>query len=176
MREYLQYKILEIIFNSKIAGNLSFLGGTALRIIYNNTRFSEDLDFDNFGLSQKEFTLLSKEVKNGLIKQGYKTEIRNVFKGAYRCYVKMPKILFNSDLSGFEEEKIMIQIDTMPHNFKYKPDRKILNKFDIFTQINITPPDIVLSQKIYAILNRKRAKGRDFFDVIFLLQKTRPKR
>ncbi len=165
---------MEIIFNSKIADKLSFLGGTALRIVYNNTRFSEDLDFDNFGLTQEDFILLSNEVKNGLIRQGYKTEIRNVFKGAYRCYVKIPKILFDSDLSGFEEEKIMIQIDTMPHNFKYESDKKILNKFDVFTQINATPLDVLLSQKIYAILNRKRAKGRDFFDVIFLLQRTKP--
>jgi len=174
LREYLQYKILEIIFNSKVVNKLSFLGGTALRIIYNNTRFSEDLDFDNFGLTQEEFTLLSKEVENGLIKQGYKAQIRNIFKGVYRCYIKIPKILFDNDLSGFEEEKIMIQIDTLSHNFKYKPDKKILNKFDVFTQINITPSSILLSQKIYAILNRKRAKGRDFFDVIFLLQKTKP--
>ena len=174
LREYLQYKILEIIFNSKIANKLSFLGGTALRIVHNNTRFSEDLDFDNFGLTQEEFALLSEEVESGLVKQGYKAEVRNVFKGAYRCYIKLPKILFNSDLSGFKEEKIMIQVDTMPHNFKYRSDKKILNKFDVFTQINATPPDILLSQKIYAILNRKRAKGRDFFDVIFLLQKTKP--
>jgi len=174
LREYLQYKILEIIFNSKIAGKLSFLGGTALRIIYNNTRFSEDLDFDNFGLNENEFTLLSKKVEGELIKQGYKAKVRNVFKGAYRCYIKIPRILFDNNLSGFEEEKIMIQIDTMPHDFKYNPDKRILNKFDVFTQINITPLDILLSQKIYAILNRKRAKGRDFFDVIFLLQKTKP--
>jgi len=106
LREYLQYKILEIIFNSKVVNKLSFLGGTALRIIYNNTRFSEDLDFDNFGLTQEEFTLLSKEVENGLIKQGYKAQIRNIFKGVYRCYIKIPKILFDNDLSGFEEEKL----------------------------------------------------------------------
>nr|HPI52929.1 nucleotidyl transferase AbiEii/AbiGii toxin family protein [Smithellaceae bacterium] len=44
----------------------------------------------------------------------------------------------------------------------------------IFTQIFVTPPDILLSQKICALLSRKRAKGRDFYDVIFLLQKTKP--
>jgi predicted nucleotidyltransferase component of viral defense system len=42
LREYLQCKILEIIAASEYATKLSFLGGTALRIIYNNTRFSED--------------------------------------------------------------------------------------------------------------------------------------
>ncbi len=174
LREYLQYKILEIIFNSKLAPKFSFLGGTALRIIYGNTRFSEDLDFDNFGLDQNSFSLLAKEVERGLKKEGYEVETRNVFKGAYRCYIKIPKVLFDNKISNMENEKIMIQIDTAPHNFNYKPDNKILNKFDVFTQILATPLDILLSQKIYAILNRKRPKGRDFFDAIFLLQKTKP--
>lgn len=174
LREYLQYQILEIIFNSSFANKISFLGGTALRIAHDNTRFSEDLDFDNFGLSQDEFSLLTQEVRRGLAKHGYEVEIRNVFKGAYRCYVKIPKILFDNKIAGLEEEKIMIQIDTMPHDFEYAPDKKILNKFDVFTQILVTPLDVLLSQKIYAALNRKRAKGRDFFDILFLLQKTKP--
>jgi predicted nucleotidyltransferase component of viral defense system len=41
-REYLQYKILAVIFTSNYGSKLSFLGGTALRIIHNNNRFSED--------------------------------------------------------------------------------------------------------------------------------------
>ena len=174
LREYLQYKILEIIFNSKLSNKLSFIGGTALRIVYDNHRFSEDLDFDNFGLTKKEFIFLAKEIENKLQKEGYLPEIRNVFKDAYRCYIKIPHILFENKISNLLEEKIMIQVDTASHNFDYKPDKKILNKFEIFTQIFVTPLDILLSQKIYAVLNRKRAKGRDFFDMIFLLPKTKP--
>jgi predicted nucleotidyltransferase component of viral defense system len=174
LREYLQYKILEIIFNSDLASKLSFLGGTALRIIYGNKRFSEDLDFDNFGLSQRDFSLLAEEIEKNLKKEGYAVEIRNVFKGAYRCYVKIPNILYDNKISDLAEEKIMIQIDTAPHNFSYAPDKKIINKFDVFTHIFATPIDILLSQKIYAVLNRKRAKGRDFFDVFFLLQRAKP--
>lgn len=62
MREYLQYKILEIIFSSRLAPKLSFIGGTVLRIVHENTRFSEDLDFDNFKLSESDFDLLTKEI------------------------------------------------------------------------------------------------------------------
>ena len=193
LREYLQYKILDIIFNfnfknspsslssSSNAGfssvkssKLSFMSGTSLRVIYNNSRFSEDLDFDNFGLTQNEFTLLSEKIKKELELEGYSTEIKNVFKNAYRCYIKIPKILFDEKLSGLPEEKIIIQVDTEPQNFEYEPERKIINKFDVFTEILATPPDILLSQKIYASLNRRRAKGRDFWDIIFLLQKTKP--
>lgn len=174
LREYLQYKILEIIFNSKIGKELTFLGGTALRIIHGNSRFSEDLDFDNFGITESQFTTLTDEIKRDLILQGYKVEIRNVFKGAYRSYIKMPGILFDNNMSSFQEEKIMIQIDTVPHVFDYERDLKIINKFNVFTQVYVTPIDILLSQKMYASINRKRAKGRDFFDIVFLLQKTKP--
>ncbi len=174
LREYLQYKILEIVFNSSYANKLSFLGGTALRILYNNTRFSEDLDFDNFNLKQSEFKDLINIIDKSLNKLGLKVETKLVFKGAWRAYIKIPKILLENNLSHLSNQKILIQIDTAPHNFKYQADKKILNKFDVFTQIFSTPIDILLSQKIYTIFNRKRAKGRDFFDVIFLLALTGP--
>jgi predicted nucleotidyltransferase component of viral defense system len=174
LREYLQYKILEIIFNSKYAQDLIFLGGTVLRIVYNNNRFSEDLDFDNFKITEEQFADLANEVKKGLELQGYEVEIKNVFKGAYRSYIRMPKVLFDNDMSDMVEEKILIQIDTVPQAFDYKKDTKILNKFDVFTQIFTTPIDILLSQKIYAALNRDRAKGRDFFDIVFLFPQTKP--
>jgi predicted nucleotidyltransferase component of viral defense system len=153
---------------------LSFLGGTALRIIYNNSRFSEDLDFNNFGLSKKQFVSLADEVKNGLESQGYKVEIKNVFKGACRSYIKIPGLLFDNKMSNMQDEKILIQIDTAPHFFDYTRELKIINKFDVFTQVYATPLDILLSQKIYAALNRPRAKGRDFFDIVFLFPQTEP--
>ncbi len=96
LREYLQYKILEIIFNSGLAHRLSFLGGTALRIVHENNRFSEDLDFDNFKLSENDFMRLTKEIQNGLQKEGYDVEIRAVMKSAFRCYVKLPQVLFDN--------------------------------------------------------------------------------
>jgi predicted nucleotidyltransferase component of viral defense system len=150
------------------------LGGTALKIVYDNSRFSEDLDFDNFGLEENEFREISILVKKKLELEGYVVEVKNVYKGAYRCYVRIPKLLFDIGLSGYEEEKILIQLDTAPHGFNYKPDRIILNKFDVFTEINVTPLDIILAQKIFAIFNRKVMKGRDFYDVVFLLSKTNP--
>lgn len=174
LREYFQYKILEIIFNSKHAPKLAFLGGTALRIIFGNKRFSEDLDFDNFGLTQKEFIEITEIVKQGLELEGYETEIRSVFKGAFRCYLKLPQILFREGLTGNKTEKILIQIDTTSHHFPYRPKREAINKFDVLTEVLITPPDILLSQKIAAALGRKTAKGRDFYDIMFLSGKTRP--
>lgn len=174
LREYLQYKILEIIFVSEYASKLSFLGGTALRIVYGNTRFSEDLDFDNFSLHGDEFNGLARKVRTGLEREGMKTEVDTVAKGAYRCRVRLPDILFANELSPHQEEKILIQIDSAAHHFDYKPDKKILNKFDVYSEIFVTPADILLSQKMCAAIGRKRPKGRDFYDIVFLLSFTKP--
>lgn len=169
LREYLQYKILDIIFKNEIGNKLSFLGGTAIKICYGSTRFSEDLDFDNFDLGMDDFDKLSLIIKNELSLEGYEVEVRNVFKGAFRCYIKIPHILYENNLSNMENEKILIQVDTVPHGFKYLPTDFLLQKFDVFRNIKITSPDIILSQKVAAILGRKRMKGRDFFDLVFLM-------
>ncbi|MDX2248254.1 MAG: nucleotidyl transferase AbiEii/AbiGii toxin family protein [Bacteroidia bacterium] len=170
-KEYLQYKILEIIFESPYADKLAFMGGTCLRIVYGNTRFSEDLDFDNFNLSIDNFTDLTRYIKTELERQGYEVEMRNVEKGAWHCYIRFPELLYRAGLTRHKEEKILIQLDTEPHAFDYLFEQPILNKFDVFTQINAVPEDLLLAQKFYAVVNRKRNKGRDFFDIVFLLSR-----
>lgn len=174
LREYLQYKILELLFQSGYALKFVFLGGTCLRIVHNNPRFSEDLDFDNFGLSEKDFEEVSHIILKGLKMQGFQVEMRNVFRGAYHCYIRFPGILFEAGLSGHREAKILINLDTEPQGFSFEPESFFLNRFDVFTSIRTTPPDILLSQKIIAITNRRQPKGRDFFDVVFLLGKVNP--
>lgn len=171
LREYLQYKILEIIFSGPFSTKLCFLGGTCLRIIHNQQRFSEDLDFDNFNLSEKEFKSISKNIENKLLSEGYEVECKEIIKGAFHCYIRFPKILFNEGLTGHLEEKILIQLDTEAQGYKFNPEAFILNKFDVFTSILTTPLPILLAQKFYAVINRKRNKGRDFYDIIFLLSK-----
>lgn len=175
IREYLQYKILQIVFdNSAYANKLCFLGGSCLRLVYENSRFSEDLDFDNFKLSQEDFDGISSIIATNLKKEGYEVEIKNVLNGTFHCYIRFPELLYKEGLSGHKEEKILIQLDTEPQHFDFEPGRHILNKFDVFTEILTTPEDILLAQKFYAILNRPRPKGRDFFDAVFLLGKTHP--
>ena len=174
LREYLQYKILQAIFDSKNASKLAFLGGTALRIVHGNNRFSEDIDLDNFGLKWSEFEEVIQKVKRFLELEGFNVEVRNVAKGAYRCYLKIPALLYEQGLSPFPEEKILIQVDTTAQGYSYKPETILLNKFDVFTDIRVTPLDILLSQKIYTSVNRKKTRGRDFYDITYLSSRTKP--
>ncbi len=174
LREYLQCKILEILFQSDYANKFAFLGGTCLRLMHDTQRFSEDLDFDNFSVSKDEFTRVADVIKQGLELQGYNVEIRNVMRGAFHCYIRFPGILYAHNLSGHKEAKITINLDTEPQNFAFVPDKPLFRKFDVFTTVFTTPVDILLSQKIAAIGGRKRPKGRDFYDTTFLFAKTKP--
>jgi len=164
LKEYLQHKILDILFSTKYSNQLVFMGGTSIRIIHNSTRFSEDLDFDNLGLSQSEFTQIADIIKYQLSLEGYEVEIKTVFKAAFHCHIKFPGILFEQELTDHKEKKILIQLDAEPQNFSYTSEKFLLNKFGIFRFITTTPISLLLSQKICACLLRKNAKGRDFFD------------
>lgn len=174
LREYLQCKILEIIFDSEFANSLCFMGGTAIRIVHSNNRFSEDLDFDNLHLDKRKFEKLTKQIGKKLSLEGYEPEIKSVFKGALHSYFKFPGLLFENRLSGHPKEKLTVQMEAEPQNFDYRPDKITLNRFDVFLQINVVPPDILLAQKIVAVFKRKRPMGRDFYDAVFLLGRTKP--
>lgn len=171
LREYIQYKILESIYSSKYSNNLIFMGGTSLRIVYGNQRFSEDLDFDNTNLTKQDFEALIEIVEKSLQNEGYDAEIRIIYKKAFHCYIKIPSILYKEGLSNLPNQKITIRIDTTPQNYNYNYSTYTLDSFDIFQNIKVAPIELLMSQKIVAALERKRAKGRDFFDISFMISK-----
>ena len=174
LKEYLQYKILNIIFSSKYGSDLVFMGGTAVRIAYGNDRFSEDLDLDNTTLSKNDFDKLTLHVKKELEKDGLEVEFRNTFQNVYHCYLKFPRILFDNKMSALKDEKIMIRLDSFQTKQLGKIETRIITKADIFSEIRVYPPELILSQKIDALFHRQRSKGRDVYDVVYLFSLTEP--
>lgn len=172
--EYLQYELLDSIFKDKKAAHLSFIGGTAIRILHQSVRFSEDLDFDNFGLSFAEFEVLLVAACRDMEYKGFTIEYRVVEKNAFHCYIRFPQLLYEAGLSPDKGRKILIQIDTEKKDKHYAPKTTILNKFSVFSRIIAAPRSVLLAQKMMAVLYRKRAKGRDLYDVSFLMGLTRP--
>jgi len=172
LREYLQYKILEAIFESPLADKLTFMGGTCIHIIHGSPRFSEDLDFDNSDIGRHNFETLSQRVKRALELQGFIVELKNTYQKAFHASLRFPVLLVPAGISGHRDEKLLIQIDIEPQGVRYRQDKFILNKFDVFSRINIVPEETLLAQKILCIFTRSRPMGRDFFDVVFLLAKS----
>lgn len=167
--EYLQYELLDSLFKNSAAAALSFIGGTAIRILHNSDRFSEDLDFDNFGLSFAQFEELLKTACRDMEYKGFLIEYRIVEKGAYHCYIRFPEILHQSGLTPDAGRKILIRIDSEAKERLYEPKKVFLNKFTIYRQILAAPAEILLAQKMMTILYRKREKGRDLYDASFLM-------
>ncbi|OGC22825.1 hypothetical protein A2291_08570 [candidate division WOR-1 bacterium RIFOXYB2_FULL_42_35] len=167
--EYLQYEILDSIFKQAGSEKLSFIGGTAIRIINNSQRFSEDLDFDNFGLSAKGFHLLLEKACAEMKLKGFELEREFVSQAPhYHCYIKFPALLNQLKISGHKDEKILVSIDAETKKKIFKPEIKALNKFGVFRNLPVNPATVLLAQKLLAILYRKREKGRDFYDASFL--------
>lgn len=125
LREYLQYKILEIVYASEYANFLCFLGGSCLRIVHGNQRFSEDIDFDNRGLKEEQFAEVADIIKKQLEREGYAVELKLVMRGAWHCYIKFPGLLFGERLSDHKEEKILIQLDTEPQSRRVGMSRSV---------------------------------------------------
>lgn len=167
--EYLQYELLDSLFKDAAAAVLSFIGGTAIRILHNSPRFSEDLDFDNFGLSFEVFERLLKAACRDMEYKGFVIESRMVEKGSYHCYIRFPEVLQRSGLSSKTGEKILIRVDSETKARIYEPDMVFLNRFGVYRRILAAPVRILLAQKLLAILYRKREMGRDVYDVSFLM-------
>lgn len=176
LKEYFHYRILDIIFSGEFASKMSFIGGTNLHILYHIQRFSEDLDFDCFNLSREEFMNLTNNVMDRLRLEGILVEAEDKEKDlkltAFRRNITFPGLMYEMGLTGHSEKKFLIKIECEPHNYKYKPIKPIIQKFNVFTQIFAPPPDILLSMKTGAVL--ERGKGRDYYDFIFLSGITEP--
>jgi len=175
LKEYLQYQILDIIFNSKYSGKLSFIGGTCLRILYDFRRFSEDLDFDNFGLKKEEFDKLVKEIVDTLRAEGYNVEEREKKsdkRTAFQKYLHFPGLMFNQGLSPHKEKRFFIKIDSEAQNYNYTPQKNIIQKFNVVTPVFHPALDIMLSMKIKAFFDRR--KTRDCFDIMQMYSLTTP--
>ena len=174
LREYLQYKILEVLSQADTRAALVFMGGTCIHLIHANSRFSEDLDFDNRGATKEDFQILANCVARAISLEGYDVELKTSFKRAFRAHFQFPHLLYDSGISGHRESKLTVHVDADPQDYEYEPVKAIISKFEVTSIIHAAPIDILLAQKITCIFQRPRAMGRDFFDVVYLSGKARP--
>lgn len=168
LREYIQYLVLDSISESKLASKLIFLGGTAVRIIHGSKRFSEDLDFDNLGVSDLEFLDLSQQIGQRLESEGFTVELETKKKQSNFLKIKFPSLFHGYGLSGHKNEKLLIKLDAEAQNYEYEPELALINKFGVFTRVRTVPLNLLLAQKISAFLGRNRTKARDIYDIIYL--------
>ena len=175
LKEYLQLLILDHLTTTPYINKVSFIGGTNLRLIQGIDRFSEDLDFDCKDLSEDEFLAMTDNVVQYLRQNNLEVETRdkpNPKLTAYRRNLYFPQMLFNLGLTGHRDERLLLKIEAQDQGVKYQPIVANVNKMGFFFSIQVPPVDVLCAMKFSAILARQ--KGRDFYDAIFLLSKTKP--
>lgn len=175
LKEYIQLMVLDHISMSGYINKLSFIGGTNLRIIKGIDRFSEDLDFDCKQLSETDFMNLTDSIILFLKRSGLNIECKdkpNSNLTAYRRNIYFPEFLFNLGLTGHKEERFLLKIEAQDQTISYDSEMKQVQKCGFFFSIPTPPDSILLSMKLSALLTR--AKGRDFYDCMFLMQQTKP--
>ena len=174
LREYLQYEMLRLLFASRHGSRFTFLGGTALRIGYGTDRFSEDLDFDNDGLTREQFEYTLGKVARGLELIDYPCRLHFTYKGAYHCALKFPSLLYKYGLSPHKEARLMIKVDTEAQGYDYEREVRQVTGLGVAADIALVPLPLLCAMKVAAVLGRRRPKGRDFYDLRWCLERTTP--
>ena len=171
LREELQLIILSIISSRGYFKNISFLGGTALRIIYQIQRYSEDLDFSLYKRNSYDFEEMITTIIRELNLRNLKTDVklkRSV--GAVRsCFLRFTNLLFELGLSPLKGQKISIklEVDENPP-IGFNTELTLIPRNQNFTMSNFDKPSLYAG-KLNAILSREYTKGRDFFDLLWFL-------
>ena len=175
LKEYVELLVLEWIMRSEYAKKLVFIGGTCLRLVFGIDRLSEDLDFDCKDLNEEDFRQMTDKLIVYLRQQGLQAELRskdNVRLTAYRSNVYFPELLFDLQLTGHREERFLMKIEAQNQGIDYKREMATIQRNAFMFPVAIPPMDVLLAMKISALLARH--KGRDFYDVMFLLSRTKP--
>lgn len=173
LREYLQHLLLRELFEQNKMEELVFHGGTALRILYNLRRFSEDIDFH---LKTRNFDFHIESIVETLIKnleyQNYQVSYKNQVTGAvHSSMIKFEGILNEANLSPHPKEKLSVrfEVDTNPPK-GFSTNFTLVNEYFPFGVIHHDQNSFIAG-KLHAILQRSYTKGRDFYDIWFFLSR-----
>ncbi|MFH1280174.1 MAG: nucleotidyl transferase AbiEii/AbiGii toxin family protein [Candidatus Beckwithbacteria bacterium] len=183
LKESLQLYVLDYIYSSSWGENFLFTGGTCLRFCFELPRLSEDLDFDikdydNFNLDKFCQSLNDYFTK----KLQYKNFSYKIAKNKMQIYLKFPimeELGLRKDSS--ESPILFLRIDLSPiDSSKFSEEVSLISADNFNFIIKRYSLSDLFASKISAVLERtfKKGKndvvtfkGRDYFDLIWFLQK-----
>ena len=182
-KERLQFYILQFVSISPWSKSLIFKGGTCLRFFFDLPRLSEDLDFDFPENSHFDISYFTQEISKHFATTLQFAKFSTKIAGNNRTlYLKFPILdQIGPTLSPIESNILFIRTDFTPvigHSFTTELSTKSTLNFSFITK-HYSLPDL-MAGKIAAILKREtiegavkqpRNKGRDYYDLIWYLEK-----
>lgn len=155
-REFLQVMALKNLADRNAFKNLAFVGGTALRILYDMRRFSEDLDFSLVAAKGYNFEKLSAELVRYFGLNNLQAESKpKAEKTVHSTFLKFPGVLKELGLGAFDAQKlaIKIKVDSEPPKGWVLADTT-LNKTYIFSVRHFDLPSM-MATKLHACFFKK---------------------
>jgi predicted nucleotidyltransferase component of viral defense system len=175
LREYLQACVLRSLHESEAFLCLSFVGGTALRFLYELPRFSEDLDFsveNHRGYEPKKWM---KKLTRDMSLAGFDVAVRwNDRKTVHVAWMRVGGILKEAGISNIVEQKLSIklEVDTRPPEGAIL-ERRLVNRHMLLSLQHHDLPSL-MAGKLHALVTRGYPKGRDWYDLAWYRAKRPP--
>ena len=172
LREMLQLVCLKILYDKGRFSNLTFTGGTALRILYGLRRYSEDLDFFLTAKKGYDFGAIASDLKRGLALNGLEAELRRwALHGVDNAIMKFPGLAAEAGISGAGGPDISIQLEiNLDPPAPGGIEKTLVNRIFLINIAHFSLPSLYAT-KLHACFFRKRIKGRDFYDLLWYLGK-----
>ena len=175
LREYLQTLVLRSFHECEAFRHLAFVGGTALRLLHGLPRFSEDLDFSMVSAKGYAGMEWMAKVKRDLSLAGFDPLVTwNDRKAVHASWIRLAGLLYDAGLSALPEQKLAIKlkIDTRPPAGAHCERRLVTRNVAFLLQHHDLPS--MLAGKLHAVITRKYAKGRDWYDLMWYLTQRPP--
>lgn len=172
LREILQLIALKILYDKGRFANLTFTGGTALRILYDLMRFSEDLDFFLTLKRGYDFSAIISDLKRGFALNGLEASLKSwSLSGVDSGTIKFPELLKNIGFSrsGDIDISITLEINLDPPKGG-EVEKTLVNKIFMLNIAHFSLSSLYAT-KLHACFFRKYIKGRDFYDLLWYLGK-----
>ncbi|MBN1560772.1 nucleotidyl transferase AbiEii/AbiGii toxin family protein [candidate division KSB1 bacterium] len=172
LREFLQLVVLQILSEGGYFQKIAFVGETALRLLFQLQRYSQDLDFCVTQPDTYEFEKMKKSIALNFEKLGFDLYLKpKCEKVIQSLYIRFENLLYDLDLSPLQDERlsIRIEIDSNPPK-GWKCEMSLINDVFIFPVWHFDLPSL-FATKIHACFFRKFRKGRDYYDLLWYLSK-----
>ena len=171
LKEYVHGLVLDYLFKKGLFSHLVFQGGTALRLCYGGVRYSEDLDFvlsrqppSFFQHFDRPFQHLPSYVEK-LFPFVDKSDIKIQKKSD--TFLRWHLLLSIPELNLVDRTNI--EIANIP-SYAHHPLILNIPKIPFHPAIMVETPEEILCDKIVAFSAREYLKGRDIWDLFFLLE------
>jgi len=176
VREYLQHYLLYLLFRTKHYRRLVFTGGTALRILFDLPRFSEDLDFSLAEESgELPFGSLRDDLLGELRQSGYEvTDKPDERPAIVSTFIRFPGLLHELGLSPHRDEALSVKIEADTNPPRGGRTRVgLVNVYHLMYQVLHYDLPTLIAGKLHALCFRPYTKGRDLYDLMWFLSSRR---